>query len=219
MLSIVVVCAHAHGRVLAPVGRASAWRLGFPSEPNYDDDGLNCGGFSHQWDVNGGKRSLTQIVSHINPTTLELVNPVISSGKGWTSIMKGQPKCGICGDAFDLAEPRPHELGGRYGQGFIVEHYKAGSVFEATIELSAYHRGYWEFKICPDPQDNGQECFDNYVLELEEGGTKYYPVGSATYVLNYRLPVGLECEHCVLQWRYTAGNNWGICEDGTQGLA
>lgn len=26
---------------------------------------------------------------------------------------------------------------------------------------------------------------------------------------------GLECGNCVLQWRYIAGNNWGMCEDGT----
>lgn len=23
-----------------------------------------------------------------------------------------------------------------------------------------------------------------------------------------------ECQHCVLQWKYIAGNNWGICADG-----
>lgn len=25
----------------------------------------------------------------------------------------------------------------------------------------------------------------------------------------------LECPNCVLQWRYIAGNNWGMCPDGT----
>lgn len=24
----------------------------------------------------------------------------------------------------------------------------------------------------------------------------------------------LECERCVLQWKYIAGNNWGVCKDG-----
>jgi hypothetical protein len=23
-----------------------------------------------------------------------------------------------------------------------------------------------------------------------------------------------ECQHCVLQWKYIAGNNWGVCPDG-----
>lgn len=27
--------------------------------------------------------------------------------------------------------------------------------------------------------------------------------------------LGLECANCVLQWRYIAGNNWGMCPDGT----
>lgn len=28
-----------------------------------------------------------------------------------------------------------------------------------------------------------------------------------------RLPDGLSCSHCVLQWRYHAGNSWGIDYD------
>jgi len=31
----------------------------------------------------------------------------------------------------------------------------------------------------------------------------------------YLLPLGLTCTQCILQWRYIAGNNWGICENGT----
>lgn len=27
--------------------------------------------------------------------------------------------------------------------------------------------------------------------------------------------LGLECGNCVIQWRYIAGNNWGMCPDGT----
>lgn len=29
------------------------------------------------------------------------------------------------------------------------------------------------------------------------------------------LPPGLTCSQCVLQWRYTAANNWGMCANGT----
>ncbi|KAM3957899.1 uncharacterized protein ACR2FA_008045 [Aphomia sociella] len=182
VLSATVAYVHSHGRVLQPPSRASAWRFGFSTTPNYDDDGLNCGGFSHQWTVNGGK-------------------------------------CGICGDRYDDPIPRPHELGGVYGQGVIVENYLPGSIFAATVELTASHRGSWEFKLCPDPKSNEQECFDEYPLELEDGGTKYTPnSGSSKYEVNYRLPSGLVCDHCVLQWRYTAGNNWGVCNNGTHGL-
>ncbi|XP_039756087.1 uncharacterized protein LOC120630852 [Pararge aegeria] len=180
-LAAAVAAVAGHGRVLGPPSRASMWRSGFPMEPNYDDDGLNCGGFARQYLTNGGK-------------------------------------CGLCGDPYDVEEPRPHELGGLYGQGIIVAKYEAGQVINATVQISAYHRGYWVFKICPDPHITDQSCFDQHPVELEEGGTRFYPPKEGIYSLNYRLPKGLICEHCVLQWRYIAGNNWGICEDETQGL-
>lgn len=39
---------------------------------------------------------------------------------------KGQ--CGVCGDAYHLKEPRPHEAGGEYAKGTIVKHYTVGQV-------------------------------------------------------------------------------------------
>lgn len=36
--------------------------------------------------------------------------------------------------------------------------------------------------------------------------------------MNYRLPEGVTCDVCSLQWRYTCGNNWGKCSNGTEGL-
>ncbi|CAG9788924.1 unnamed protein product [Diatraea saccharalis] len=171
-----------HGRVLQPVSRASAWRVGHQTAPDYDDDGVNCGGLYYQWSINEGK-------------------------------------CGICGDAFDLPEPRPHELGGVFGSGEIVGYYLPGEEITVTVELTTSHLGFWQFKLCPDPRDNDQKCFDRYPLQLENGDTVYYPKkGSTKYTLNYRLPQGVVCDHCVLQWRYTAGNNWGTCKNGTAGL-
>lgn len=101
----------------------------------------------------------------------------------------------------------------------IVSSHAPGSLLTTSVEITAYHRGFWQFKICPDPARNDQRCFDDYVLELEDGGNKYYPKrGNARYEVTYRLPQGLVCDHCVLQWRYTAGNNWGDCKNGTQAL-
>ncbi|CAH2093234.1 unnamed protein product [Euphydryas editha] len=180
-LATLVVSVSCHGRVSYPPSRATMWRFGYPTEKNYDDTGLYCGGFDRHYSVNGGK-------------------------------------CGICGDAYDLEEPRPHEFGGKYGTGTIVAEFEAGEVFEATVEITAFHLGYWYFKICPDVTSNDQACFDQYPLELEKGGTKYYPSSSGEYKVNYRLPKDLVCDHCVLQWRYVAGNNWGVCEDGTSAM-
>lgn len=127
-------------------------------------------------------------------------------------------RCGICGDPYDSGTPRAHELGGTYGRGIIVDEFTSGEVIDVTVILTAYHIGFWEFKICPDPTNNNQDCFEQYLVELEEGGTQYYPKGSGRYEMRYRLPEDLVCEHCVLQWRYTTGNNWGDCKNGTQGL-
>ena len=48
-----------HGRLLEPPSRASAWRLGFATPINYNDNELFCGGFN----VRNGKRGVPKIVS------------------------------------------------------------------------------------------------------------------------------------------------------------
>merc|ERR1712212_565116 len=42
---------------------------------------------------------------------------------------QNEGKCGVCGDNFAEAEPRPHEAGGRYGNGII------GRRFEIHVEF------------------------------------------------------------------------------------
>lgn len=37
-------------------------------------------------------------------------------------------KCGVCGDDYRLPTPRPHEIGGTYGNGVVVRKYYAGQV-------------------------------------------------------------------------------------------
>ncbi|KAJ2940377.1 hypothetical protein O0L34_g54 [Tuta absoluta] len=182
LIPALVACVTAHGRVFEPPSRSSAWRFGFPSPADYDDDGANCGGFAVQHQTNKGK-------------------------------------CGICGDAYNIAPPRQHELGGTYGLGLIVARYAPGALITTTVDLTTSHKGFWQFKLCPDPESNDQACFDKHVLETEDGEVKYFPNrGSGKYNVTYRLPKGVICDHCVLQWRYTAGNNWGTCGNGSQGL-
>ena len=36
--------------------------------------------------------------------------------------------------------------------------------------------------------------------------------------MNVKLPENLECDHCVLQWRYHTGNSWGTDENGMGGI-
>lgn len=103
--SLVTVC-NGHGRLIEPPSRATAWRYGFNTPPNYNDHELYCGGFTRQWKKNEGR-------------------------------------CGECGDAFDMPSPRPHEYGGKYGQGVIVRKYNPGSEFTIKVELTASHMGYF----------------------------------------------------------------------------
>ena len=42
-----------HGRLEDPPARNCAWRFGFNTPHNYDDNALNCGGFFEQWTNNG----------------------------------------------------------------------------------------------------------------------------------------------------------------------
>lgn len=169
-----------HGRLIEPPSRASAWRFGFDTPHNYNDHELYCGGFTRQWNKNGGK-------------------------------------CGVCGDAWDSPKPRPHELGGRFGKGVIVRRYAPRDVIVIKVELTANHQGFFEFRVCDDAKNTEQECLDKSVLHLEgRDETRYYPrEGNKVYEMKYRLPDNVECSHCVLQWKYIAGNNWGTCANGT----
>jgi hypothetical protein len=163
------------------------WRLGYDTPPNYTDNELFCGGFTHQWnDLNG--------------------------------------KCGICGDPWDAATPRANELGGTYGVGKIAKesYFKSGQVMDVTVQITANHLGYFEFRICPLPnfphEDGTQECLDKHLLEFADGSGTQYKVTTSRlgkYEMKLKLPDGFKCEHCVFQWHYHAGNNWGKCDDGT----
>lgn len=127
-------------------------------------------------------------------------------------------RCGICGDAYDLPSPRPHELGGTYGQGIIVANYTSNQIINISIEITAYHQGYWYLNLCPDPKNESkQACFNRYPIPLKNGGLYYFPHQNGNYTVQYRLP-RISCKHCILQWRYVAGNNWGHCSDGSEGM-
>jgi predicted carbohydrate-binding protein with CBM5 and CBM33 domain len=48
LLVLFINRAEAHGRMENPPARNSAWRFGFNTPPNYNDNELNCGGLFHQ---------------------------------------------------------------------------------------------------------------------------------------------------------------------------
>lgn len=129
-------------------------------------------------------------------------------------------RCGLCGDNWAKATPRPHELGGKYGQGVIVKSYTAGGLLPVSVQLTANHLGKFVFKLCNLDANAGvesDECFEQNALPLQDGSGEYALASSEPgwYNVVLQLPAGLRCERCVLQWTYVAGNNWGYCGNGT----
>uniref|UniRef100_A0A0B6ZZ67 Chitin-binding type-4 domain-containing protein n=1 Tax=Arion vulgaris TaxID=1028688 RepID=A0A0B6ZZ67_9EUPU len=173
---------HAHGRLLEPASRMSAYLKGLPTPPNYNDHEMNCGGREIQHDQNGGK-------------------------------------CGICGEQYQLTKnyERPN--------GVMVQHniktsvYLENQVIIIRLQITVSHKGYHEFKICNVQRTGGieatQECLDATVLEDENGAKKFYNGTESTGYFEYILvlPEGLTCSHCVIQWRWKCGNDWG-CDAG-----
>ncbi|KAL3884569.1 hypothetical protein ACJMK2_024702 [Sinanodonta woodiana] len=132
---------------------------------------------------------------------------------------KNGGKCGLCGDPYQ--GPRDHEAGGIYATGTVGKCYPVDTgQISVTIKLTAYHGGYFEFRLCAhdDPQRNiTQSCLDRHVLTISGTGSIKHDINSILleyYVINIDLPDGITCTFCVLQWKYHAENSWGCDESG-----
>ncbi|KAK6959371.1 cell wall integrity and stress response component 4 [Biomphalaria glabrata] len=140
-------------------------------------------------------------------------------GGRMTQWARNNGKCGVCGDPHHAK--REHEAGGKYANGIITREYKQGDVIDVAVHVTANHKGFFEFRICPveDPKvEVTQECLDKIVLEKADGnGTKYFlPESQSNQFFNVslRLPSDLTCKQCVIQWKYRTGNTWDKDETG-----
>jgi hypothetical protein len=199
-----------HIYILTVFNEGSMWRFGFDVPVNYNDMSNYCGGKDNQWTSQNGR-------------------------------------CGICGDPYQginhlltclcliklISGPRDHEDGGKYATGIIGRTYESGELINITIDITANHFGYFEFRLCPLNLRHSrhrltQRCLDKYLLtirsyDLNSNGddTRYYlPHGNKSY---FYIPVQLpeeifSCKHCVLQWKYHAGNTWGKDHQGRKCL-
>lgn len=109
-----------------PPARNAMWRFGFPNPVNYNDNELFCGGYA-------GKC----VVNHINHNLLILIFVLLCFlFVDWLFLApirtvqweQNFGNCGVCGDAYHLQSPRPHEAGGEYAKGIISKFYTAGQV-------------------------------------------------------------------------------------------
>jgi len=108
----------------------------------------------------------------------------------------------------------------------------AGDVVEFVLEVTAHHRGHFEFGIC-DQQvgpatTNAQGCFDSrklrrapppadcvpndvrgdcQPLHKEYPERWYLPPGTGTHRMRFQIPTDLQCLSCTLQWRWWTANS------------
>jgi len=132
-------------------------------------------------------------------------------------------KCGLCGDPYEQ-DPRENEAGGKFASATwrpITANYTQGQEIVVKARLTAHHKGWMSIKLCPtnDFSVRGtQECMDQHPVPLPDGQLQYdMTVKHAWYNVTFVLPPDLTCDLCVLQWRYHAGNNWGVDPDTGKG--
>ncbi|KAG8233715.1 hypothetical protein J437_LFUL013835 [Ladona fulva] len=209
VLVLAAVGVDGHGYLYEPCMRSSLWRLGAPVPVNWEDDQLNCGGFG-------------PLIMEDYPYEFQ------------TQWVTNGGKCGECGDAWNLARPRPNENGGKFGTGYIAQRYKEGELIDVHINITASHKGYFEFRLCPmDGSEDeflvtvgkqgmqvDQECLDRHLLTLEDGSTQWIlkTFEPGMYTMKVQLPKGIKCEACVFQWHWRTANSWGTCEDGHEAV-
>ena len=184
------------------------------------------------WRYSDSNPLVKQFESIINKNWNDMANNC--GGTGQQKLADG--KCGPCGDAYNDSQPRKHEFGGLYGKGITVAKYTAGTMIELTVQLTAHHKGYFEFGLCPqsdsiapnvlDEQlsaDELSECLSLNKLLLEDGGTRWTVPDPSNnnnnnwFKIRVQLP-DIVCLSCVLQWKYHGGNSWGCDEENDCGV-
>ncbi|KAI3426866.1 hypothetical protein D9Q98_006812 [Chlorella vulgaris] len=124
----------------------------------------------------------------------------------------------VCGDS----DPRLADAGD------VVASYAPGAEIDLSVFFSTQHGGRHVFRLCTQPNvDNA--CLASHTLQRADGGGPYawtptrggpVPVPGVVwsevtllslpgqqYTWRYKLPAGVHCERCVLQWWWTTANS------------
>ena len=124
---------------------------------------------------------------------------------------KHRGKCGVCGDEYGIAKPKFVYPGAFARNPPIVKMYTEGQNIDVRVKITANHKGYFTFRVAPlIKAPIKQKDLDKIMLEMENGDAEWKLLsshGNAVFTITLKLPMGLTCEHCVLQWWWTTGNN------------
>ncbi|KAK2138631.1 hypothetical protein NP493_7375g00004 [Ridgeia piscesae] len=153
-------------------------------------------------------------------TPANYIDNQLSCGGAWYQNGLNGGKCGVCGDPWGKPNPES-EAGGKYANGIITRTYTEGQEIETAVEVTAQHGGWFEFRICRNNDFRvpvTHKCLNRHLLPLADGtGSRVYldNKGKAGFTnVTLRLPTGLSCTQCVLQWKWHTGNSWGRDEYG-----
>ncbi|EQC26015.1 hypothetical protein SDRG_16162 [Saprolegnia diclina VS20] len=132
---------------------------------------------------------------------------------------------GICGDPYN--GNRAHETGGVYGlfpthgAKVIGECYAPGATVDLQVQITANHKGYFEFGLCKLNSKGDKETEECFQTLSQPNGEKQWqlPAGADFFKMQYKLPSDVKCDgdsHCVLRWWYVGGNNPGVGINGQE---
>ncbi|OWF52062.1 uncharacterized protein LOC110448251 [Mizuhopecten yessoensis] len=144
------------------------------------------------------------------PTPVNTNDNELNCGGYQNLWIKYNGMCGICGDPYQQ-HPRENEAGGKYATGLVSRHYKTGDIATFAVDVTANHEGYFEFRLCPADGAVTQKCLDSYpvpVIGHPYGRYHLKTHENGIIEMQVKLPTGLACDKCVLQWRYRTGNRW-----------
>ena len=133
---------------------------------------------------------------------------------------KNKGKCGVCGDAYHDRNPKYVYPGKYAADGFITKTYNEGQTIDVTIDITSNHQGFFRFRVGKLQKRPITEQQLEYVLLQPDGSNTWQLHSSQTgkYTIKLVLPKGLTCDHCVMRWWWTVGNNWGCDEKGNCGV-
>ena len=191
VIAVAVVHVNAHGRLMDPASRSSAFRVpAFASQnpvPNWDDNQIWCGAV-HQVD-----------------------NPGTNCGVCGDPLGQARPRDNEMRGRFDRGI-----ITGRYSAGQVIhtsiDLTAAHAGFFELRLCATPGNGDGETQGCFN---------NNLLQRADGGGSRIPVNGPRVYNQQMRLPANVRCSRCVIQWNYRAGNNWGTggsCGAGVSGL-
>ncbi|KAJ7379973.1 hypothetical protein OS493_012735 [Desmophyllum pertusum] len=103
--------------------------------------------------------------------------------------------------------------------GFITKTYKEGQEIDVAIDITSNHQGYFRFSVGKlEKRPITQEQLKHVLLQPDGSNTwQLHSSSNGVVKIKLVLPKGLTCDHCVMQWWWTVGNNWGCNDKGECG--